>query len=145
MTISAVARQSGLRPSAIRYYESIGLLAPPARRAGQRSYDIRVLRALAVIRQAQDAGFSLDEIRIIVQSPDSLSQEWNRVAVRKLEELEGQIETLRARQELIRRVQQSCRCSNADQCGAKVLSSKRPMLSSNSDLQLAPEDPHLGR
>jgi MerR family redox-sensitive transcriptional activator SoxR len=133
MTISALAKQAGLRPSAIRYYESIGLLAPPPRRSGQRSYDARALRRLAVIRQAQDAGFTLDEVRIVVQSPDSLSEEWNRVAVRKLEELDAQIGKLRGMQDLIRRVQRSCRCRDADECGRAVLQKRLRMLSSSID------------
>jgi MerR family redox-sensitive transcriptional activator SoxR len=144
MTISAVAKQAGVRPSAIRYYESIGLLASPPRRAGQRSYDARVLRRLAVIRQAQDAGFTLDEIRNIVDSRGALAEEWNRIGARKLEELDEQINTLRRRQELIRRVQESCHCRDADECGAAVLN-KRRMLSSTLDPSFAPDDPHLGR
>jgi MerR family redox-sensitive transcriptional activator SoxR len=131
MTISALARQAGLRPSAIRYYESIGLLAPPPRRSGQRSYDVRALRRLAVIRQAQDAGFTLDEVRTVVQSPDSLSEEWKRVAARKLEELDAEIGKLRGMQDLIRRHQGSCKCGNADECGAAVLRKRLRMLSSS--------------
>jgi MerR family redox-sensitive transcriptional activator SoxR len=126
MTISGLAKQAGLRPSAIRYYESIGLLAPPPRRNGQRSYDARALRRLAVIRRAQDAGFTLDEARVVVQSPDALAQEWNRVAARKLEELDAQIGKLRAMQDLIRRMQRSCTCRDADQCGQRMLSSTNP-------------------
>ena len=125
MIISALARQTGLRPSAIRYYESIGLLAPPPRRSGQRSYDARALRQLAVIRRAQDAGFTLDEVRIVVQSPDSLAQEFDAIATRKLTELDTQIARLQARQELIRRVQRNCHCQTADQCGGLMLSSSR--------------------
>ena len=125
MTISALARQAGLRPSAIRYYESIGLLPPASRRNGQRIYDVGALRRLAVVQKAQQAGFSLDEARAVVQSPDSLSEVWNAIATRKLEELEVEINRLKGRQELIRRVQVNCRCRNADQCGREVLRSGR--------------------
>src|SRR5690242_17893511 len=52
MTISAVARQAGLQPSAIRYYERVGLLPPPIRAQGQRRYDAHVLQQLAVIGTA---------------------------------------------------------------------------------------------
>ena len=38
LTISEVARQAGIRASAIRYYESVGLLPPPQRVSGQRRY-----------------------------------------------------------------------------------------------------------
>ncbi len=43
LTISEVARQVGLRPSAIRYYERLGILPPALCRSGQRRYDSTVL------------------------------------------------------------------------------------------------------
>lgn len=121
MTISALARQAGLRPSAIRYYESIGLLPVPPRRNGQRSFDAHALRRLAVIRQAQRAGFTLDEARVVVQSPDALSQEWNAIAGAKLHQLDQQIAELKSKQDLIRRFQRDCHCRTADQCGSRLL------------------------
>lgn len=126
MTISALAKLAGLRPSAIRYYESIGLLAPPARRSGQRSYDARALRRLAVIRRSQDAGFSLEEIHTVLESPNPLSEEWARIASRKLDQLDAEIEKLRERQELIHRVQRSCLCRTADECGSALLAGCYP-------------------
>ena len=47
MAISDVARVFGLRTSAIRYYEQIGILPPPMRKSGQRRYDNSVLFRLA--------------------------------------------------------------------------------------------------
>ena len=46
LTISEVARRAGLRPSAIRYYERIGILNAPPRVSGRRSYDPSVLQWL---------------------------------------------------------------------------------------------------
>ena len=63
LTISQVAQQIRLRPSAIRYYERIGLLPPPQRVNGQRRYDRTVLYRLAIIQRARQLGFSLGEIR----------------------------------------------------------------------------------
>ena len=126
MTISTLARKAGLRPSAIRYYESIGLLPPAPRRStgGPRIYDAHALRRLAVIRQAQNAGFTLDEARAVVQAKD-LAAEWNSIADRKLGELDMQVGRLQAKQDLIRRVQTHCHCRTAEQCGAMlVLSSE---------------------
>ena len=53
MTIGEVARRAGLRPSAVRYYERIGLLPSPPRIGGQRRYESGVLQRLAVIRGAK--------------------------------------------------------------------------------------------
>jgi MerR family transcriptional regulator, redox-sensitive transcriptional activator SoxR len=91
LTISQVARQTGLRPSALRYYESIGLLPPAERISGQRRYDEGVFQRLAIIQTAQQAGFSLDELRILfdqILSGSAPSSEWHTLIQRKLHELE---------------------------------------------------------
>ena len=59
MTIGEVARQVGIATSAIRYYEEIGLLPPPARVNGRRRYDWSAVQRLCVIEYAQQAGFTL--------------------------------------------------------------------------------------
>jgi MerR family redox-sensitive transcriptional activator SoxR len=66
LLIGEVAREAGIRTSTIRYYESIGLLAEPERVSGRRVYDGRVVERLAIIRTAQQAGFSLDECRVLL-------------------------------------------------------------------------------
>lgn len=63
LTIGETARRAGVRPSALRYYESVGLLDAPRRISGRRRYDSQVLNRLSVIRLAQDAGFTIAEIR----------------------------------------------------------------------------------
>ncbi len=56
LTIGEVACRAGVRASALRYYESVGLLEAPRRAAGRRAYSPDVLDMLRVIRLAQDAG-----------------------------------------------------------------------------------------
>ena len=68
MRIGEVAEQAGLRKSAIRYYEEIGLLPEPERVSGQRVYGPSVLRRLALIDVSQRAGLSLDEIRELLDA-----------------------------------------------------------------------------
>jgi len=59
LSISEVASQIGLRPSAIRYYEQIGILPPAQRVSGQRRYDVTALHRLVVIQRARQTGFTL--------------------------------------------------------------------------------------
>jgi len=59
LAISDVARVFGLRTSAIRYYEQIGILPPPMRKNGQRRYDNSALFRLAVVQRARETGFTL--------------------------------------------------------------------------------------
>src|SRR5438093_607943 len=63
LAISDVARVFGLRTSAIRYYEQIGILPPAMRKNGQRRYDNSALFRLAVVQRARETGFTLEEIR----------------------------------------------------------------------------------
>jgi len=94
LTIGGVARRAGVRPSAIRYYESVGLLASPPRVGGRRRYDPRVLRQLAVIGVAQQAGFTIAEIKILLHGFDaetSAAARWRALAERKLPEIDALI------------------------------------------------------
>jgi MerR family transcriptional regulator, redox-sensitive transcriptional activator SoxR len=63
LSISEVARMVGLRPSAIRYYEQIGLLPSAKRIRRQRRYDPAAVSRLVVIQRARQNGFTLDEVR----------------------------------------------------------------------------------
>ena len=67
MTIGALAEQAGLRPSAIRYYERLGLLPAPHRRGGRRDYDPDAVAQLAVVQFARSAGFTLADTRQLVR------------------------------------------------------------------------------
>ncbi|MCA8909334.1 MAG: helix-turn-helix domain-containing protein [Rhodospirillaceae bacterium] len=62
LDIGEVARQSGVPPSALRYYEEIGLVRPVARHGLRRQYDADVLQQLALISLGKVAGFTLTEI-----------------------------------------------------------------------------------
>ena len=99
LAIGAVARTSGRAPSAIRYYESIGLLPEPVRVSGRRRYPADVLQSLAVIDTAQRAGLTLDDIRAALASlPDQrtptaadwarLSKSWRPLLDARIAELE---------------------------------------------------------
>ena len=66
MTIGQVARRLGVRPSALRYYERIGLLPPIERVNGQRRYGPAILSRLTVIDVAKQAGFTMREIRVLL-------------------------------------------------------------------------------
>jgi MerR family transcriptional regulator, redox-sensitive transcriptional activator SoxR len=62
LTIGEVADRSGFAPSAIRYYERIGLIQAERTAGNQRRYRRDVLRRVAFVRIAQRVGLSLDEI-----------------------------------------------------------------------------------
>jgi MerR family transcriptional regulator, redox-sensitive transcriptional activator SoxR len=92
LRIGEVAEQAGLRKSAIRYYEEIGLLPEPERVSGQRVYDRTILRRLALIDVSQRAGLSLDEIGELLRAGSApVSEQLQELAAKKLPEVEGLI------------------------------------------------------
>lgn len=93
MTIGQVAKQSGLAPSKIRFYESIGLLRMVKRKAnGYREYPPEAVTALSLITTAQKAGFSLDELKGLM--PADLDHWDHDALVSSLENKLKEVETL---------------------------------------------------
>ncbi len=80
MLIGEISRQTGLSASRIRFYEAQGLLNASRRPNGYRTYAADTLTALSIITSAQDAGFSLDEIRRLLPSDPSAPQRGDLVA-----------------------------------------------------------------
>lgn len=122
LTISEVAREVGLRPSAIRYYEQLGILPPAQRRSGQRRYDETALYRLAVVQRARAIGFTLDEIRELFfgfREGTRPGKRWAAMSQRKLVELEALSEVIKTMQSFLRT--QSCHCETLDECGRKLL------------------------
>ena len=118
LTIGEVARRAGLRPSAIRYYEGVGLLAEPRRVGGQRRYEPDVLDHLRFVRIAQEAGFTVAEIRALVHDgePDApLSHRWRALAERKLAEVDALIARAQAMKALLAEGLR-CGCLTLEDC-----------------------------
>ena len=123
LTISEVARRAGLRPSAIRYYESFGVLPAPRRASGRRRYDADVLERLAVIQLAQEAGFSVAEIKRLFFDFDAgtpASERWQALARQKLVEVEALIARAQGMKRLLEECLLECRCLSLEEC-ARVI------------------------
>jgi MerR family transcriptional regulator, redox-sensitive transcriptional activator SoxR len=118
LTIGQVARQAGLKTSAIRYYESVGLLPEPPRESGQRRYDGDTLRRLQVIDVAKRAGFSLDEARVLLATgnggPPAHAQ-LRDLAERKLPEVDELIARAQAMRAWLLTAR-GCECETLDVC-----------------------------
>lgn len=118
MAIGEVARRAGLRPSALRYYERVGLLPAPGRESGRRRYDDAVLMRLRVIGFGRECGLSLREIRqLFAGRPYSATL--RALAGRKIAELDQAIERLHAMQALLRAALR-CDCLTLEQCGQRI-------------------------
>jgi MerR family redox-sensitive transcriptional activator SoxR len=102
LTIGELAARSGVAPSALRYYEQLGLVRSERTAGNQRRYRRSELRRVAFVRIAQQVGVSLEEIRAALaqlpgeRTPTSadwahLSEAWRQ----RLDERIGLLERLR--------------------------------------------------
>ena len=98
LSIGALARRTGQAVSAIRYYEEQGLLTPWRNAGGQRRFARADIRRLSFVRIAQQFGFTLPEIRTLLDElPGGRTptpQDWSRIAERFRARLDQRIETL---------------------------------------------------
>ena len=120
LTISQVAQEIRLRPSAIRYYEQIGLLPRAERLSGQRRYDPTVLYRLAIIQRARQLGFTLSEIRHLFfgfRDTTRASERWRTLSKKKIAELDDLMDGIKAVQGVLTKLMTKCRCDTLDQCG----------------------------
>jgi DNA-binding transcriptional MerR regulator len=99
LKIGEVSLCSGIGIEALRFYERSGLLGKPARTAsGYRVYDRSVIDRLAFIKKAQTLGFSLDEIRRVIeesQAGESPCAEVREIVRRRLNELDERLREMR--------------------------------------------------
>jgi MerR family transcriptional regulator, redox-sensitive transcriptional activator SoxR len=98
LTIGELAARSGVAPSALRYYERLGLIRAGRTSGNQRRYDRAELRRVAFIRIAQQVGVSLDEIRTVLDElPDGRTptrDDWARLSARWRSRLDQRIALL---------------------------------------------------
>ena len=122
LSISEVAKQIGLRPSAIRYYEQIGILPPAQRVSGQRRYDVTALHRLVVIQRARQTGFTLTEIKQLVfgfRAGTPPSVRWQKLKKQKIVELDAMLEHIQTMRDLLEQ-QGKCRCEALEECGKRM-------------------------
>jgi DNA-binding transcriptional MerR regulator len=111
LTIGELARRAGVTASALRYYEELGLLPPPARISGQRRYPESAARLVAAILLYSDAGFTLAEQKALMAACDGTPRDRRRLMERKLAELDEQIARAQAVRDAIRH---GLRCPHED-------------------------------
>ena len=122
LSIGEVARQAGIRASAIRYYEQAGVVPPPRRMGGQRRYDPSILDRLALIQFAQQAGFAIAEIHTLFEGFEDetpMSLRWQILARDKLAEVDALMDRAQRMRTLLGRAL-ACGCLRLEDC-AKVI------------------------
>jgi len=141
MKIGELAAQADLAPSAIRYYERVGLLAPAERVGGQRRYSSAALDRVLLIRFAGEMDFTLAEIRLFLngfRANTPVSTRWRKLTARKIAELRQRLAFTRRLLNYLERLQR-CRCIQLHQCVAALsLSPRLRALRDTREARLSP-------
>ena len=113
MTIGQVARLAGVGVETIRFYQRQGLIAEPARRdSGYRQYDPEVVRRIRFIRHAKELGFTLREIKELLDlrvEPDCHCGDVLEMATAKIVDIEQRIEALDRMKQALAKLTATCR------------------------------------
>ena len=130
MTIGELARRFGLRPSALRFYERNRLLDAPARIGGKRTYDAGAVARVAFIREAQESGLTLAEIKAMLRAGLAGAEPrrlWRTAATAKLVVIDRRIAALHASRAALEK-KLACRCRTLAQCERAM--AKEPLAAS---------------
>jgi MerR family mercuric resistance operon transcriptional regulator len=120
LTIGALSRRTGVKIETIRFYERIGILAkPPRSAAGHRIYSQEQLMRLGFVRRSRELGFSLDEVRRLLQLVDGgryTCAEVKTITLDHLAEIRRKIADLRRLERTLAAVAGKCRGDKVPEC-----------------------------
>jgi MerR family transcriptional regulator, redox-sensitive transcriptional activator SoxR len=120
LTIGELSARSAVAPSALRFYETQGLIAAGRTSGNQRRYERAILRRIALIQAGRAAGIPLERIRAALETLPShrtpTRRDWERLSRGWRDDLDRQIATLQAlRNRLTTCI--GCGCLSIDACG----------------------------
>ncbi len=120
MNIGEVAAATGLPAKTIRYYESVGLIDPPARSGGNyRLYDERHVATLRFIQHARRLGFSVAQVAALValwRDKRRASADVRRLAVAHLDEIDARIAELKQMRQSLQSLVDRCHGDHRPDC-----------------------------
>ena len=117
LTIGQLAGRGGVGVETVRFYQRRGLLPTPTRDVGIRRYGVEDVGRLRFIRQAQSAGFTLEEIRELLQlNAGSDRSRARELATSRIEALDRRIAELRNAREALQRLANECRHGATGPC-----------------------------
>lgn len=117
LTIGKLAEAGGVGVETIRFYQRKELLPVPTRDRGIRRYDHEDLRRLRFIRKAQQAGFTLEEIKELIELDSSKDRKRaNHMALGRVAKLDEQIAELQRARASLKRLADDCAQSRSKAC-----------------------------
>lgn len=119
MNIGTAARQSGLPPKTIRYYEEIGLISADRAANGYRDYSSDDVHRLRFVQRARSLGFSVEECRQLLSlysDRDRASADVKAIAQEKLTEIDRKIEELSGLRSMLGHLVACCHGDDRPDC-----------------------------
>jgi MerR family mercuric resistance operon transcriptional regulator len=117
LTIAKLAAAGGVGVETIRFYQRKDLLETPTRETGIRRYGAEDVRRLRFIKQAQAAGFTLEEIRELLSLDSSEDRQRAReLATTRVAALDKKIAELQSARDALRRLARECGSGNSGPC-----------------------------
>ena len=115
-----IAKMTGVNLETVRYYENIALMPEPPRTAGgHRSYDRTLLKRLSFIRRCRELGFSIDELRNLLELVDggdySCAEILHNTGAH-LERIKGKIRDLKKMEQTLNRISDKCSGDDVPNC-----------------------------
>lgn len=118
MKIGELASLAGLKPSAIRYYEKLGVLEAPHRVGGQRRYSADAQDRVLLIRFAAEMDFTLAEIKLFLnglRNNAAVGPRWRKLAYTKIKQVEDTMQRSRRLKSLLQHLLH-CQCPSLQVC-----------------------------
>lgn len=115
MKIGQLAAEAGVHVETVRYYQQLGLVPQPGRARGAvRRYGDDALARLRFVKRAQALGFSLDEVKLLLElSGGAHCGETRALAEQKKRLVAGKIADLRAIEAALDKLIRACRSESA--------------------------------
>jgi DNA-binding transcriptional MerR regulator len=137
LSIGDVAAATGLRTSAIRYYEEAGVLPTPVRVSGKRRYDSDTIDRLTLVRFCGRLGMSLADVRGLLAAPRGRRAKdyWRQLVDGKLGEIRDLVKAAQGVERILRE-SRDCDCVTLESCAFLVDERSKPPPSRRRVLQL---------
>ena len=140
MTIGRLARAAGVHLETVRYYQRRGLVDEPRRPAGGvRRYGDEAVARLRFIRRAQDVGFSLDEVKLLLRLERTPGcRDARALAAARLATVDKRIADLQQMRKTLQRLVSQCDAGRERNCPIIASLAGIPVLTENKAEPSAP-------
>ena len=112
LSIGAIAEATGVTVSAIRYYDDLGIVTTTRRVGGKRHFTPDVIGRVNFVRRAQDVGFTLDEIKAILDGDAGKVPSLVEAKIADLQDKRLRLDTMISMLEVLR----ECGCEEVTTC-----------------------------